>query len=310
MPHRQREGKEGRIMKKPVKTLLLFSAVMALASCGYRTDNAYDQGRFFGPFIENFYSVDDFPSVSQKSEISTDGKYQNGYLHGGTTDGNFKDKISDYEVPSVTETYPDIFGGLEFPGSYIQSLKEEDSYYIGKEFGRTKCLGTVEPSFKDTGVLSKLYNGLLRCHGEHNYALVQFKEEGMNSRFPKTCGGSSHFLMTFRGGSAYDDGSPIGEGRISYIDLNLRFFYEDGYVSLSFPSVPLTTNWGANYVNLFGFSFQDMGIDPSGMIGYGLSYSNFKDDESKIPEEYVGKSVNDYWGLLVYEVMLLDSTWH
>lgn len=291
-------------MKKSIKTLLLFSSVIALASCGYRTDNAYDQGRFLGPFLENFYSVHDFSSSTEKGVIDTTGKFQNGYLHGnsGTEDGNFKDMIPDYSVPSVTEAHSEIFGGLSFPGTYIQAVREEDASYIGKEFGRTKCLGTVEPSFKDTGVLSKLYNGLVQCRGQHNFALVQFREEGMDSRFPKTCGGSSYFLMTFRGGSL------ASTGRLTYIDLNLRFFYSDGYISLSFPSLPLRTDWGAERVNVFGFSFSEMGIDPTGMIGYGLSYSSLVDES--VPSEYAGKATNDYWGLLVYEVMLVDSSWY
>lgn len=299
-----------------MKKFLLLPAIFVLASCGYRTENAYDQGRFLSSnFLDNFYSVHDFSS-SQKSEIDTTGKFQNGYLAGGEKDTAFVDSEGNAISKTIHEVHPEVFfddNGEEFKyygvtGSYVQTVREnDDSSYIGIHFGRTRCLAVNEPSFKETGVLSKLYNGQLQCLNQNNYALVQLKEEGIDTKFPKTMTTSDYFFMSFRGGSTLGAVDNSSKKRVTYLDLDLKFFYEDGYVLMEFDNLPLNTDSGGEPVNFFGFSLSEMGIDPTNMIGYGISYDNVI-DEYEGAEAYA--NINDYWGLLVYEVMFLNSSWH
>lgn len=296
-------------MKKSMKKLLLLPLATLLASCGYRTTNAYEQTRFISSnFLDNFYAVHDFSS-SQKSEIKTTGKFQNGYLKGGSTDTSYIAEGLDTDVPSISEAHSEIFGDLPYAmnGSYVQYYKENDSSFIGAHFGRTNCLAVAESSFKDTGVLSKLYNGQLQCLNQNNFALVQLKEDGIDTKFPKTMTTSDYFFMSFRGGSILGAVDNQNKSRITYIDLDLKFYYEDGYVLMEFDSLPLWSDHGGEPVNFFGFSLSEMGIDPSNMIGYGISYDNVI-DEYEGTEAYT--NINDYWGLLVYEVMFLNSSWH
>jgi len=202
----------------------------------------------------------------------------------------------------------------------------KDAQYIGTSFGRTKCLVTADSSFKE-GFLSKLYNGQLYCNGDHMRALVQFDQYGYDAAFPKSMVAGDYFLISLRGGSTYLRHNPkydvdptqpemITLPRLTELDINLKFYKVNGsvfdYYSVTAKNVVVRTDDGGEGETFFGFKFPDIGInDTSGIAGMSLSYSNFQDPAIGGAEETIDAATPKtfYWGALVYEVMLPDSTW-
>jgi hypothetical protein len=181
-----------------------------------------------------------------------------------------------------------------------------DADYIGKTFGRSKCLATIDPTFK-TGIFSKLYNGQTYCMAISNAALVQADSEGFSTQMPKRLTTGDWFLMSFRGGSTY------GEARITTLDLSLRFYKKNGdvfdYYTVKAKNVYQCTDDGGEGVTFFGFQFSDIGFDDRiGLSGWGVSFSNVSDPG--YPESYLAsEEANAHFGVLIYEVMFPNSSW-
>ena len=224
-----------------------------------------------------------------------------------------------------SERYPEVFS---YQGSYLSADPSDDwnlsyaktnndSSFIGKSFGRSKCLATTDESFK-SGYLSKIYDGQMYCEGYHSRALVALDQNGYSAFFPKTLDTGDYFLMSFRGGSNDDTGSNhnAGSPRISSFDLSLDFYYRDseGYrkVTVVSDDVIVETDNGGEGCTFFGFKFSEIGVDPKGILGMGLRYNDFQDPQYAFASEETcnQKEPKQYsWGLLVYELMFPDSTW-
>lgn len=191
------------------------------------------------------------------------------------------------------------------------------SNWIGSDFGKTKCLATVDEAFS-TGYLSKLYNGQMYCMSTHSLAFVSIDEDGFSTRLPKTLVDADYFLVAFRGGS--DDRSHNGDttARLVTIDLRIDFYFEDRVISTVLDDCYVNTDNGGEAVSFTGFKLGEdtpFGESLEGLIGYGISYSNYYDEylevgsgEGKIsPNARVESEA--HFGLLLYEVMFVDSTW-
>ncbi len=211
------------------------------------------------------------------------------------------------------------YGGKELSTGFMDNwtINNEPSGgtgYIGSDFGKTKCLSTIDETFS-SGYLSKLYNGQLYCRSTHSLSFVSIDETGFTTRLPKTMVDGDYFLVAFRGGSDDSSHDGIQTRRLVTIDLSLRLFYEEREIDLTLMDCYVNTDNSGEGVSFTGFSFSDLGIDPAGIRGYGLSFSNFRDARLEVGtgEGKISPRAEDesefHFGLLLYEVMFVNSTW-
>jgi|GEM_PF-2144718 hypothetical protein len=294
--------------KKIIPALLM---VGLLASCGSKTSELYPSGAYIGDLLDDFLTgyhkittslVVQATPFDSSSPLYFDGFHENDLV----------DKSNKLLHHGPKTMYPDIFlydnGTVTLDATpehdWSQDLEgQSDASYVGMAFGRTKCLVKCDPSFND-GLLSKLYNGQVYCLGLHAKALVQLKEEGLDASFPKKLVSGDYFLMSFRGGSTF------GEARITAIDLTLKFYKGSKAYILIFKDLAEWTDNGGDGDSFFGFKFSDIGLDPAGITGFGISYDNLQDKDLTTALTLEQKeNPNTYWGMLIYEVMFPDSTW-
>ncbi|MCH3909357.1 MAG: hypothetical protein LKF58_02135 [Bacilli bacterium] len=300
-------------MKNKKYLLLLVLPLALLTSCS--ESSFVVAGRYTSnEFKDNYYTIHEFTDSDLTKEKKSADIYYPSFSEGiGGDDSSY----GGIDRKGAKSLFPSIFNYTdpttgESSTLETASIKDwtpanegDDSSFIGKSFGRTKCLGRTDPAFK-YGVTSKLYNGQMYCRGYHNAALFQVGSDGFSTIFPKTLETGDYFLMSFRGGST------AGDGRNTYVDLNLRFIYEaDGgyeYVSIKANDVHETTDVSGESDIFFAFSFSSIGIDPVGIKGFEMYFSGVYDpshDESTTPTI----EADNYFALMVYEVMFPDSTW-
>lgn len=300
-------------MKKTIKASCLFLTGLFLASCsqveGALPRGLYNQGNFEG----NYYTENTWASrrvATRQAVTITSAQYANGAVaDDAEMDGENRQGAKSL-LPSIF-LYTTTDGSTkELSTSPLAewTIGDEghDDMFIGDRFGRTKCLATSDASFKK-GILSKLYNGQMFCNGYHSLALAEADKDGFGDQFAKTASGGSVFLASFRGGSTY------GKSRFSHLDLTFSFYFEKdgGYVKddVTAKDVIVSCDAGGENDTFFAFDFKSIGLsDISGLCGYSLSYSNVQDNGRSESFSHKEKADN-YWGLLIYEVMFPDSTW-
>lgn len=311
-------------MKTKIKVWGLFLSALALTSC--KTSLLYSTRAYeINDLAKDYYGVQELSLSSLgdplMTEITLDRSskekmYANGYIDNY---GTYQDLDWDVTRRAASSLYPAIYDYTAKDGSkttlnpaleWTIGQEGNDDQFIGKAFGRTKCLASVDSAFKNTGVLSKLYNGQMFCDNYHVKALLQLDTNGYSTFFPKTLATGDYFLISCRGGSSF------GVARKTWMDIQLRFFKEgkSGYdfYTINLQDVLLRTDSGGEGDSFVAIRFSDIGIaDPSGIKGMSLAYSNVNDGTYTAQENF-GASGNydQYFGLLVYEVMFPDSTWH
>ena len=306
-------------MRNKLKIASLVLASFALTSC--KTSLLYGANDYMvNDLAKDYYSTREITTNNLgdplASEITLDPfsadklLYSNGLVDAPwTVDGKTR--------KGALELFPSIYSYKKSDGtvSVLSSSKEwtyhnegYDSEYIGTSFGRTKCLAITDSAFRNTGVLGKLYNGQLFCDGDHVRALIQLGQEGYTTVFPKTLSTGDYFLMSCRGGSSF------GKARTTAMDIQLNFFKvgKSGYdfYTVNLSNALLRTDSGGEADTFIGFRFSDIGIDPSGIKGMGLTFSNVKDGTYQSEENFSSSgALKNYFALLVYEVMFPDSSW-
>ena len=312
----------------------LFLGALALTSCFGRVKELYRSGEFLGKFSDLYFSKFDIPeskvwnttSIELNKDQFFNGDHEQDFdpktipLRHGNSGLRLPEDDGVHKGP-VSKGFSDIFDyeGKSLVGKYdwsITKIDNGDDAYIGQDFGRSKCLSTIDPSFKDAGYVSKLYNGQLQCLGLHALAFVSLDSKGYNTFFPKTLESSKYFMMSFRGGSD-DDTLHGGEhSRICMLNLKLDFYYAvgNGYdlVSVSLPHVYANTDNSGEGVTFVGFSFEEINLDPKGIVGFGVSYADLV-DPAFLGDTKISTTRDDgakyHWSMLLYEVMFPDSRW-
>lgn len=310
------------IYKRHFKTWLLLPFVaLALGACQedvseLGSPNAYDTA----DFLANYYvGRDDFAdkTITNNASVSLDSTK----IFAGLNETDF------HGFPSIKTMYPALYDPKTLSvASDWNSADDVDSELEKAQstsFGRHYCLvhwqadkTKQDDSFK-RGVLSKLYNGQLHCDGYFSKARVQIDSDGYAAYFPKTMDSSEYFAVSARGGSNSTGGT---SDRDVKMDVTVSFYKVDGNgyskTDVSFSGIYFATDKGGSQTTLFGFKFADAlpGFDPSGIVGMGISYSNVVDetyspsDGVTTGHEKVEGKVND--ALLLYEVMMINSSWH
>jgi hypothetical protein len=297
-------------MKTKIKFLAVGLALLSLASC--KTTEVHGANDYLAGAFQNLYYSEhhDFASslgAKRSSYTLTSDQFCDA-LYGETGSITTQEKVSLTRQGILTK-YPDL---MTYQG---KTLSEHDAYslndngeadsYVGKDFGRTKCLATQDASFKNTGIISKLYDGQTLCHSTVFKAMFALENDGIQVKMPKTVASSDYFIAVVRGGGN------TSEYRYAKLDITFTFYFaQEGrfdYTTVTTKDTYVYCDEGehANYV---GFKFADAGInDVSSIVGWGISYANVVDLAH--PEaKFVPSGEDDtYFGLMLYEIMFPDA---
>lgn len=292
-------------MKRVYKLTLIPLLGIILAACG-TTRELYEDGRFNSAnFDYNYY-----------------------------TDWNHVDEITPnktftYKVTPVVSDTPYI-NVDPTNKTRIAGLREEDQMYndtlldwnidyptedFGKGYGPTKNLTTIDNSFA-YGYLSKLYDGRVRCDGFYTRSRVQLDASGYGTFFPKALTSYKYFAFTARGGTGkqYENVLNI-DIKINYhLSFYVRNSETRSYVRYNFNmnNVPLqTNNGGRTSINLFYFE-DVLGENWDKALVNTVAMSLTFDIASNPYDDLVAdrNSGKCHFALMLYEVMLPDSTWY
>ena len=328
--------------KRNLCALLLIC--LSLASCT-DTSELYDGDAYIAQnFVDNRYSV--WPDklknatiketknlVNVKEDGTTDGCYFAGSdLKGSicygydqlkarhpeavTVDGTKNGTPLYWTIPDGGMTLSDgtvVAGGADIMPSGVGEWANQTPL-VGVLYGQTKKLNLVNSAFS-RGYLSKLYNGQIQCDAWSSYSLVELDKSGYGTFFPVELHNASYFAFSCRGGSD----TPSGSGRLSRFDINVTFYKleNEGYTGTTFTldNVPLETNISAEHTSLVGFYFDEVGYDPSGVVGMSVTYS-LKEDIALVDDVYIYTSddfdddVSYHTALIMLEVFFPDSEWN
>jgi hypothetical protein len=307
---------------------------MALTSCA-DTDELYRGDKYIGSdFINNHYNDWDSNlkavteakgsyTVDASKRFEGSGDKTNPSLSGKNGCKDLADKHSEAVTVNGVQL-PWLYNGLDIANFGLANAGElaDNSLYEQHQFTQNKKLSLIDSSFS-YGILSKLYNGQIRCDAWNSYAYLELDETGYGAMFPKELTSSKYFGMVVRGGS----NTPDGTGRLTDFNITVNF-YKHPYTtnvyekySFTFPLVRLETNISAEFTALVGFYWSDFGFDPKGIVGMSMTYSVPTDgdfvsatDPAAARAEYptysnMGETHDYYICLMLYEIMLPDSTW-
>lgn len=288
-------------MKKhnKVNKLLLLVPFFALSACGYGLKEIYRGDAYNSVDYDlNFYREWDSSINYHKVEMAKE-EYE---LNTVLDDKVFESYYDDNCRSVIGDGY-----------SYENDLGDDDKT---KSYSQTYKLSNYNSSFR-YGYLSKLFDGQLFCHQKYERARVQIDQNGFGMKFSKELKDFSYFALNFKSSVDYRrDGKNTNiPSHFSSVVIKINFYCktENGYCrkQFSYPIDGIYTNAGesTSIYKFFGFDLSN--YDISRCTGFSVEYDLVKDDyieEHKEDEEYIKKPLTHC--LLLYEMLLPDSTWH
>ena len=313
-------------MNKRVLPLTLF----ALLACSCAdTNRLYRPDEYLsGTFVEHVYNTwesgtkEGHENIEYKVTLENNEK---GYFNGS---GVYAKPTDCYGYGQAKQWHPDWFknsqGGnlywghrdgvsdiLAGPiGKYVDNSPLHDLVY-----SQNKRLDQVDEGFS-RGVLSKLYNGQIKCNGWSYLAMALTSYEGFGTMFPRELKTAEYFATSLLVATAYEEtktegGHTFSVGRVVSVNVEFTFYKyatRGGLVGyqVNLPDVKLSCNAGAAYTSLVGFRFEDAKIDPRSIVGFSMDWT-IESEYEGISGDFSTEGYHD--GLAVYEVFLPDSTW-
>ncbi len=314
-------------MKNALRKTLLFTSIFALASCADTSELYPGDAYVGGDFLNNHYSIYS-PGIKEASvektiTLTNDESASARYFCGS---GEY-DSVSKYQgLDQLKKWHPEAVGDLSWQPDILNpgiGVWADQSSMVGKAYGATKKMTLIDKKFS-RGILSKLYNGQVRCNAWSSYSLVELDQTGYGTIFPSELSSAPYFAMAVRGGSDY------GPWRIAKFDINVTFYKEDASRNLigtkfTLKEVKLQANFSSEYTSLVGFYFNEVGekYDPNGIVGMSMDFSlieenydlytaSAKEALGEIPS-CSGDFSDDskyHMGLILLEVLFPDSTWY
>ena len=308
------------------KRVVLLLPLMALSVIACRDTSELYAGHAYvgGEFLKNHYSYYD-PAI-ENAEIEIKQEYN--LVNDENASARYFNGSGDYtEASRITgfgqaaSWHPNDFAGLEWTPDIINpgvGVWADQSSLIGKAYGQTKKMALINDKF-GRGILSKLYNGQIRCDAWSSYAVVELDKTGYGTIFPAELQSARYFAFAARGGS---DG---GRGRLTTFDVQVTFYKRAGNKAaglvayrFNLDDVILQTNNSSNYTSLIGFYFDEVGdasFDPNGIIGMSVTYSLAHDEfieegETVHPSDDFKDDEKYHTSLMLYEVFFPDSNWY
>ncbi len=297
-------------MKRNVKYLSLIPLV-ALTSCGYGLEELYHGNAYNSPvFQENYYREWD---SDLKNKITSSSETPLQY----DKDKVFLSYYGDEHFHSLEKDRADsnddiLSGRLTYDGVDASQA----NYY----YGPNKCLSNIDDSFS-YGYASKLFDGQMFCNHQFQLARVQIDGQGFGKLFEKECSSAKYFAMNFKASSDYThEDNPATSPHRSEVKLKIGFYiandrgYEESIYTynlqdiendLTTRSVPTNTSDNRSEKNpdylFFGFELGN-NIDIKRCRGISVSFDLLKDSDKE------NKGLD--YALMIYEILLPDSTWN
>lgn len=269
------------------KIILPILTVLALTSCS-KTRLLYGENAYNSPiFDENYYlEREDIDSLDIRDTTSG--------LHGDIT--------SEDGVESLT------MAGYNQKG--YKWFNPEDK---SKEFGYNNNLDNIEQDF-NYGILSKLYDGRVRCEGYYQKSRVQLNKTGYATYFPKSLVEAKYIAFACRGGTSTPTTNlTVEETRGLEFNFTLSFYIhipnseQYNKVVYQLDKISVQTDAGGN-TNLVFFEIAKEQL--SGAVAMSLEW-NCSDERiavHNITDDYQDKE-KDHLALMLYEVFIGESTW-
>ena len=249
--------------------LFLLISLFALTSCGTKVNKLGSFGMdHSGVWADNYYSYYD-SSLKSLTTSNVSLKKEENKVFISYDDDNF------------------IF--LEERATGDNALSYYADYDLEKGYGPNMKLSNVNNYVRE-GVVSKLFDGQLFCHGYYEAARVQINQNGFSSSLGKKLVSSDYLYLNFK--SALDFKSHEVEGHVVDITINITFYSKDNGITYSYSLTNVPTNQGETYI-FYGFSTK--GLDLNNADRFAISYTL---DKESYNEE---KGVNYAHALLLYE---------
>ena len=299
--------------KKRLLTILLFPFI--LCGCGEAVSDLYEKDAFnTGRFMDNYY------------------------LRWNNVDKIQPSKTYNYDATSITTV-----GVADRVTGRIDGIREEDQKYgnvlldwdsdrpvadYGIGYGPTKNMTSIDNAFAH-GYLSKLYDGRIRCDGYQARSRVQLDSTGYATYFPKELTSYKYFAFFARGGTTCERTFKV----FPIFDVNVTFYTHDSATniyeahSISMNNLQIRTNDGG-LTNIVSFYFDDLfgtgwetKLSHSVAMSFTFHVSNYGeagyryDKSDAVPLTDITDTVTDdtkehKMCLMLYEVMIPDSTWY
>lgn len=178
------------------------------------------------------------------------------------------------------------------------------------QFGYKNNLSSKEASFSK-GVLSKLFDGRVRCENMQQKSRVQLDQSGFAMKFPKTLKSLNYIGLAIRGGTSFKEGEEFTQDDLKF-NIKISFFLnESNVIQYQLNNVGALTDSGGNtsFVRFFpeeGQTFSEL----ENAIGFALEWSS-NDPRlltRDISTNYLDKE-KPHLALMLYEVFLGNSEW-
>lgn len=268
-------------MKK--RFVFLPLAAIALASCA-KTNLLYE---------ENAYNHVEFDLNYYVEREDIDSK----------TIENTKDAVA-YNLHSE-----DGLGGLK---AYNKNDYKWSSYDKNEMFGYHNNLDLIEKSF-NYGILSKLYDGRVRCDGLYQKSRVQLNKTGYATYFPKSLIEAQYIAFACRGGTTLETPMRLDDKEGLKFNFTLSFYihitnsesYNKVVYKLNEVPVQVDNGGGTNLV-----SFEILPTELNGAVAMSLEWECFDERMAAagLTDDYQNKE-KDHLAIMLYEVFIGESIW-
>lgn len=278
-------------MKK--KNLFLSFLVFTLTSCS-KTNLLYKEDAYNSPiFDENYYT--------EREDIDS--------LALATT----------RTAPIVFWDSQDGLGAIN-QGDHNREKRPWISSEKSEEFGYHNNLSGIEKSF-NYGILSKLFDGRVRCEGYYQKSRVQLNKTGFAMYFPKSLVSANYIAFACRGGTTLN--VPLGFGpyfnsessnQALSMNFTLSFYihisnsseYEKVVYPLNNVNIQVDNHGSTNLVY-----FSLMPNELTGAVAMSLEWNSNDPrlEEYNLTDDYTNKE-KDHLALMLYEVFIGESIWY
>ncbi len=278
-------------MKKRLPILLLL--ITALSGCS-KTNELYGGSEYNSPiFDENYYTL--WNGVENLNVTETQQINKNPYVHAERGEVILKNELT----------------GENFnPKKYTFDGIEEE------QFGYKYNLSKTEEKFS-YGILSKLFDGRVRCEGLYQKSRVQLDKSGFAMFFPRVLGETKYLAFAARGGSDFPSGQELSRDGTSFVYMNFDWsFYvsleNDAYKKVTYhmENIAVPTDAGGDTTLVSFMPVGEVFGELYNAVGMSLTWSSNDPrlDSRDCVDDYTNKEKH-HLALMLYEVFIGESIW-
>lgn len=247
-------------MKKYLYSSLLLVVAIGLTSCGYSLKELYDRNPYNNVnFVDNYYTTwdKDIDLVNNPNNkiLNPDADVKNLEKNGDFVFTEFGDDNLRFLEPQY-DSY-----------SYETDLEPTNSTTGKTSYGQGNKLSKIDQSFR-YGILSKLYDGQLFCHGQFEWVRVQINEGGFGSIFKKELYSSTYFALSFKASIEFRRVYQDDDGNDVTVDIPTWYYGEEGGSIAHLTDIGLTVTFYLKSDNGYTrvpvhYEIQDVPCNPS-----------------------------------------------